>query len=557
MKKGLRYILILLLPIIFFIAGCGGGGGGGDDGNTTTVSGVAAAGAPLVGTVYLKDSSTPVKELSSTIAADGSFFFNVDGLKPPFIFKGQGTVASTTYTLYSFSSGPDIANINSFTNLAVAIAAGSADLATLYANPTTATMQLIAANLSGAVTDIQTKLQSLLTLYDATDNPISDSYLANHLGLDGVLDLVKVDLSTTGTVTLTNKTTNAVIYTGSINNFSNGTLTTGNIPQPPSSGSYPIGTWTGPNGVSFTVTQSVGNGRYSGAVSWPGLAGNGTVVIQGNEPLNSISSPMGGLLNVVVDITDTSGIYMVGLVLTASSDQKTLTGTMTLLSSKSGYTTPININNAVFTNGNTLPTTSVSVAISPALPSVPPNGSQALTATVTSAGIILQDQITWSVVEANGGSITSSGVYTAPATAGTYHVKAVSVADSTKSSTVTVTVTPGLVGSWKGVSRYDFTWVGSQSVATTFSDDGTFTLTYNDLCNNNTKAYAYGTYQYVLSNPLYNVFYLSMKVNNYTYCGFSLDYDELGRDFKITNEGNSLEWWSTGGAGVHSFFTRE
>lgn len=44
--------------------------------------------------------------------------------------------------------------------------------------------------------------------------------------------------------------------------------------------------------------------------------------------------------------------------------------------------------------------------------------------------------------EAGGGTITPTGLYTAPATAGTFHVVATSVADPTKSATATVTVTP-------------------------------------------------------------------------------------------------------------------
>jgi len=53
-------------------------------------------------------------------------------------------------------------------------------------------------------------------------------------------------------------------------------------------------------------------------------------------------------------------------------------------------------------------------------------------------------RVTWSVVEgAAGGTITSGGLYTAPATAGgPYRVKATSVADPTKSGTAAVTVKP-------------------------------------------------------------------------------------------------------------------
>ncbi|MCM2359811.1 MAG: cytochrome c, partial [Geobacteraceae bacterium] len=191
MKKGLGLMAILVAPILLLIAGCGSGEGGAGTAAVvvSTVSGVAAAGVPLNGTVKLKDSSSPANELSDTIAADGSFSFNVDGLKPPFILKAQGTAGGTNYYLYSFSAGPGIANINPFTKLAVANAAGRADLATLYSAPPAATMQTIAANLAKAIADIQNKLQPLLdsyntTSYSATANPVSGLYAANHLGLD-------------------------------------------------------------------------------------------------------------------------------------------------------------------------------------------------------------------------------------------------------------------------------------------------------------------------------------------------------------------------------------
>ena len=50
--------------------------------------------------------------------------------------------------------------------------------------------------------------------------------------------------------------------------------------------------------------------------------------------------------------------------------------------------------------------------------------------------------MTWSVQEgAAGGTIAATGVYSAPAVAGTYHVVATSVADPAKSAIATVTVT--------------------------------------------------------------------------------------------------------------------
>jgi hypothetical protein len=60
-----------------------------------------------------------------------------------------------------------------------------------------------------------------------------------------------------------------------------------------------------------------------------------------------------------------------------------------------------------------------------------------LTATVHNAS---NSAVTWSVVEAGGGSITATGVYTAPATPGTYTVKATSESDPNASGTAPVPV---------------------------------------------------------------------------------------------------------------------
>ncbi len=53
--------------------------------------------------------------------------------------------------------------------------------------------------------------------------------------------------------------------------------------------------------------------------------------------------------------------------------------------------------------------------------------------------------VVWSVVESNGGTIDQSGLYTAPMTSGTYHVKANTTTEGNQSSEVTVNVVPGLV----------------------------------------------------------------------------------------------------------------
>jgi len=84
----------------------------------------------------------------------------------------------------------------------------------------------------------------------------------------------------------------------------------------------------------------------------------------------------------------------------------------------------------------------ITVAVSPATASVVAGGVTSFGATVTGADSGQSADATWSVQEgASGGSIDSSGNYTAPGTAGTFHVVATSVADPSKSAAAAVTVT--------------------------------------------------------------------------------------------------------------------
>jgi hypothetical protein len=81
---------------------------------------------------------------------------------------------------------------------------------------------------------------------------------------------------------------------------------------------------------------------------------------------------------------------------------------------------------------------SVSISVSPSSATVNTRATRQFTATVTGTS---DQRVTWSVREGTGGgSITTSGLYTAPGTAGTFHVVATSVADSRQTNEATVTV---------------------------------------------------------------------------------------------------------------------
>jgi hypothetical protein len=86
----------------------------------------------------------------------------------------------------------------------------------------------------------------------------------------------------------------------------------------------------------------------------------------------------------------------------------------------------------------TAPPPPISITLNSASASVFGCQSTTFTADVTGSA---DTSANWAVVEAGGGTVTSSGVYTAPAAPGTYHVTATSHADPTRIATAAVSVT--------------------------------------------------------------------------------------------------------------------
>jgi hypothetical protein len=82
--------------------------------------------------------------------------------------------------------------------------------------------------------------------------------------------------------------------------------------------------------------------------------------------------------------------------------------------------------------------TVVAVTVAPTSGTVAAGNTLQFAAKVTGSSNVA---VTWSVQESGGGSVTAAGLYTAPGTAGTYHVVATSAADTTKSASAAVTVT--------------------------------------------------------------------------------------------------------------------
>ncbi len=254
-----------LLLIGALIAGCGSGGGGGGDGagvSPQAVSGVAATGSPLVGQVTLRDSSSVRKDKVTVIANDGSFSIDVADMQGPFILKATGSADGVSRTMFSFADKPGTVNINPLSTVAVASAAGVDDPATVFDKPDAATLDKIKSGMPGSVNTLKLKLKVLLDGFSvASADPIRDPFTADHTGLDGLFDNVKIVLAK-GTLTITNATTGAVIFTAEVRDVASGRFTDNDddLPKPGPRPAAPTG-----------VTATGGDGQVT--ISWEAVAG--------------------------------------------------------------------------------------------------------------------------------------------------------------------------------------------------------------------------------------------------------------------------------------------
>lgn len=82
---------------------------------------------------------------------------------------------------------------------------------------------------------------------------------------------------------------------------------------------------------------------------------------------------------------------------------------------------------------------SVAISVTPSTASVVAGATQQFNATVTGSS---NQAVSWSVQESGGGSVSVAGLYTAPSAAGSFHVVAQSLADTAKSASALVSVTP-------------------------------------------------------------------------------------------------------------------
>lgn len=127
MSKLIRRVCTPLgLSVALMLTACGGDGGGKDDPATAqTLSGTAAAGAPLAGTVTVQDAAGTTR--TTPIGANGQYSIDVSGLTPPFVLRATGNIGGRTYVIHSAAVSTDVGgtiNITPLTDLIVANVAG-------------------------------------------------------------------------------------------------------------------------------------------------------------------------------------------------------------------------------------------------------------------------------------------------------------------------------------------------------------------------------------------------------------------------------------------------
>jgi hypothetical protein len=219
-------LLLAMVACAAMLWGCGGGGSGSavlaaNAANAANLQGTVSDGKPLNGTVYLSDSSNPTQEVSAAITAAGEYTIPTTGLKAPFILKAVDSAGIVT--LFSYADRPGTANINPVSTLAMAVADAADTIDTgslidLYRNYHEGTgdavirMQNMARGMGVAFANVSATLKPLYAVYGVeTVNPVTDPFVVDHKGLDGLFENVAFALSG-GSSVITARNSRAPIF---------------------------------------------------------------------------------------------------------------------------------------------------------------------------------------------------------------------------------------------------------------------------------------------------------------------------------------------------------
>src|SRR5215471_1120658 len=175
---------------------------------TTAISGVAAVGAPLAGSVTIKDAAGTTKTVA--IGENGSYSVDVTGMTGPFVFRAQGMANGQVYTVHSAAASADvngIINITQLTELMVDNIAGQI-ASNYFDNGNFSTLSKDAIDAEAA--RLKEKLLPILTALGVSDSVdlLRTQFTPLSSALDSALDIIHVTVDTsTNIATITNVVT--------------------------------------------------------------------------------------------------------------------------------------------------------------------------------------------------------------------------------------------------------------------------------------------------------------------------------------------------------------
>lgn len=221
--------LIAASAVGLTLAACGGGGGNATQDSakppvtspvSVVFSGTAAVGAPLAGSVTVKDSKGVTK--TAQIGGNGAYSVDVSGMTGPFVFRATGSANGRTYTVHSIANSADAngkINITQLTDLVAANVGGQ--LAQDYfdqfeKNGVAATAT--PAAIDAEVAKLKEKLQPILTALgvDANADLLRTPFTPLSSPLDSALDAIHVSVDPTTSVATISTTANASVITDDI-----------------------------------------------------------------------------------------------------------------------------------------------------------------------------------------------------------------------------------------------------------------------------------------------------------------------------------------------------
>lgn len=222
------FTIFVFVFVISLLNGCGNSSGDTAADSDTSVHGTAAADAPLVGTVTLKDSTNPPVVKTTRTDGEGRYSIAVSGLTPPFLLSVLSAETPTAARFYSYADGPGIANINPFSTTTVGAAAGPGDTETVSEAATT-TIRAISDRYHAVKNSLEEKLDPLFEFYGIDEDPVTGDYESEKQEFTAFSRSITMSVGN-GTVQVLNRQTGEVIFTAPARNISSGMFYTQNMP---------------------------------------------------------------------------------------------------------------------------------------------------------------------------------------------------------------------------------------------------------------------------------------------------------------------------------------